>query len=113
MRKNANLIFKGILVNVTPNKIRRALTYLVSNVILLQWPGKKASTPSGWAIPVQINMYLWLGVLQDKAHYVDTLPKGYELSSELKNADRPRSNAPSTIYYAEKHVRFSRSVLKI
>lgn len=78
-------------------------------VIELQWPGKKASTPSGWAIPAKISVYLWLGVLQDKKHYIDTLPKGYELSSELRNADKLRSNAPSTIFYGEKHVRLNSS----
>ncbi|XP_030026974.2 otoferlin [Manduca sexta] len=71
--------------------------------IFLKWPGKKATTPSGWSIPAKICVYLWLGVLQHKKHYIDGLPKGYELTSELKNADKPRSNAPSTIFYAEKH----------
>ncbi|CAB3259049.1 unnamed protein product [Arctia plantaginis] len=71
--------------------------------LFLKWPGKKASTPSGWAIPAKISVYLWLGILQDKKHYIDTLPQGYELSSELRNADKLRSNAPATIFYAEKH----------
>lgn len=75
-------------------------------MVVLQWPGKKASTPSGWAIPAKINVYLWLGLLQDKKHYIDTLPKGYELTSELRNADKLRSNAPAAIFYGEKHVRY-------
>ncbi|KAJ2954509.1 hypothetical protein O0L34_g2790 [Tuta absoluta] len=71
--------------------------------LFLKWPGKKASSPSGWTIPAKICVYLWLGVLQDKQHYTDGLPQGYEVSSELKNASKPRSNAPATIFYAEKH----------
>ncbi|XP_052752524.1 otoferlin-like isoform X2 [Galleria mellonella] len=71
--------------------------------LFMKWPGKKASTPSGWAIPAKINVYIWLGLLQDKKHYIDGLPQGYEVSSELRNADKLRSNAPSTIFYAEKH----------
>lgn len=51
-----------------------------------------------------IRVYLWLGAIQDKRHYIDGLPQGYELSSELRNADKPRSNAPNTMFYAEKHV---------
>ncbi|XP_047040376.1 otoferlin-like [Helicoverpa zea] len=71
--------------------------------IFLKWPGKKSASPSGWSIPAKISVYLWLGILQDKKHYIDGLPQGYELSSELRNADKLRSNAPSTIFYAEKH----------
>ncbi|KAL0902706.1 hypothetical protein ABMA27_000522 [Loxostege sticticalis] len=71
--------------------------------LFLKWPGKKASTPSGWSIPAKITVYLWLGALQDKKHYIDGLPQGYEVSSELKNFDKPRSCAPSAIFYAEKH----------
>lgn len=73
-------------------------------LLLLQWPGKKASSPSGWNIPAKISVYLWLGVLQDKKHYIDGLPQGYELSLEIRNADKLRSNAPAVIFYAEKHV---------
>ncbi|XP_026730449.1 otoferlin-like isoform X2 [Trichoplusia ni] len=71
--------------------------------LFLKWPGKKSTTPSGWSIPAKISVYLWLGFLQDKKHYIDGLPQGYEVSSELRNADKLRSNAPSTIFYAEKH----------
>ncbi|KAI8430626.1 hypothetical protein MSG28_000832 [Choristoneura fumiferana] len=70
----------------------------------LKWPGKKASSPSGWNIPAKISVYLWLGVLQDKKHYIDGLPQGYELSLEIRNADKLRSNAPAVIFYAEKHI---------
>ncbi|XP_063373180.1 otoferlin-like [Cydia amplana] len=71
--------------------------------LFLKWPGKKASSPSGWTIPAKISIYLWLGILHDKKHYIDGLPQGYELSSEIRNADKLRSNAPSAIFYAEKH----------
>ncbi|XP_059059908.1 otoferlin-like [Achroia grisella] len=71
--------------------------------LYLKWPGKKALTPSGWTIPAKINVYIWLGLTQDKKHYIDGLPQGYELSNELRNADKIRYNAPHTIYYTEKH----------
>uniref|UniRef100_A0A2H1W2N1 SFRICE_019747 n=1 Tax=Spodoptera frugiperda TaxID=7108 RepID=A0A2H1W2N1_SPOFR len=71
--------------------------------LFLKWPGKKSASPSGWSIPAKISVYLWLGILQHKKHYIDGLPQGYEVSSELRNADKLRSNAPSTIFYAEKH----------
>lgn len=83
----------------------------LSDAIFLQWPGKKSVTPSGWSIPAKISVYLWLGVLQDKKHYIDGLPQGYEVSSELRNADKLRSNAPSTIFYAEKHVSMTKHLL--
>lgn len=80
------------------------LAYILCKLFVFQWPGKKATKPSGWAIPCKVNIYFWLGILQDKKHYVDTLPSGYELGSELKNVEKPRSNAPQSIYYLEKHV---------
>lgn len=66
--------------------------------------------PSGWSIPAKISVYLWLGILQDKPHYIDGLPEGYEVSSELRNADKLRSNAPATIFYAEKHVSVTKTL---
>ncbi|CAK1588293.1 unnamed protein product [Parnassius mnemosyne] len=71
--------------------------------LFLKWPGKKATTSSGWTIPAMIRIFLWLGVLQDKKHYIDGLPQGFEISSELRNAEKLRSNAPNTIFYATKH----------
>lgn len=70
----------------------------------MQWPGKKATSPSGWAIPAKLSVYMWLGILQDKKHYIDGLPTGYEISQEIKNAEKPRANPPITMFYAEKHV---------
>ncbi|XP_047543400.1 otoferlin-like [Vanessa atalanta] len=72
--------------------------------MFMKWPGKRASLPSGWAVPAKVNVYLWLGVVQDKKHYIDGLPQGFEYNNELKNADKLRSNAPTSIYYIEKHV---------
>ncbi|CAH0716714.1 unnamed protein product, partial [Brenthis ino] len=69
----------------------------------LKWPGKKATSPSGWAIPAKLSVYMWLGILQDKKHYIDGLPIGYEISQEIKNAEKPRANPPITMFYAEKH----------
>lgn len=78
----------------------------MSGFFKFQWPGKKAAAPSGWTIPAKIYVYFWLGVLSDKKHYIEGLPQGFEYSSELRNADKLRSSAPSGIFYAEKHVSF-------
>lgn len=60
--------------------------------------------PSGWNIQAKLTIYLWLGILKEKKHFIENLPHGYELSQELRNADRPRAMAPTTIHYLEKHM---------
>ncbi|XP_050361136.1 otoferlin-like [Nymphalis io] len=72
--------------------------------MFMKWPGKKGSHSNGWAVPAKINVYFWLGVVQDKKHYVDGLPQGFTYNNELKNADLLRVNAPTSIFYREKHV---------
>lgn len=47
---------------------------------------------------------MWLGILKHKKYFTQGLPKGYELSHELKNVDRPRALPPIIIHYVEKHV---------
>lgn len=78
----------------------------------LQWPGKKATSPSGWAIPAKASIYLWLGVVQDKRHYIKGLPPGYEVTQELRYAEKLRINPPITIFYGEKHVSIKNSFNK-
>nr|CAD7423852.1 unnamed protein product [Timema monikensis] len=69
----------------------------------LQLPGKKGIGPSGWSIQAKLQVYMWLGLLKHKKNFVNGLPKGYEVSHELRNAERPRAMPPSTIHYVEKH----------
>lgn len=45
-----------------------------------------------------------MGTVKQKKFYYTGLPAGYEMSNELKNADRPRSITPSNIHYIDKHV---------
>lgn len=47
---------------------------------------------------------MWLGILKHKKYFIQGLPKGYELSHELRNVDRPRALPPTVIHYVEKHV---------
>lgn len=47
---------------------------------------------------------MWLGTLKHKKNFVDGLTKGYELSNEIRNADRPRAMPPSVIHYVDKRV---------
>lgn len=60
--------------------------------------------PNGWSVQGKLSVYFWLGLLKEKRHFFDTLPHGFELSQELRNAERPRAMAPTTIHYLEKHV---------
>lgn len=47
---------------------------------------------------------MWLGILKHKKYFTQGLPKGYEISHELKNVDRPRALPPIIIHYVDKHV---------
>uniref|UniRef100_A0AAR5QCF9 C2 domain-containing protein n=2 Tax=Dendroctonus ponderosae TaxID=77166 RepID=A0AAR5QCF9_DENPD len=71
--------------------------------IFLKLPGKKSSGPSGWTIPARMQIYFWLGMLKHKKHFIAGIPKGYEVSQELRNVERPRALPPSVIHYVEKH----------
>nr|CAD7193654.1 unnamed protein product [Timema douglasi] len=71
--------------------------------LFLKLPGKKGIGPSGWSIQAKLQVYMWLGLLKHKKNFVNGLPKGYEVSHELRNAERPRAMPPSTIHYVEKH----------
>lgn len=72
--------------------------------VFLKLPGKHATGPAGWLVQAKLTIYLWLGTAKDKKYFYSGLPMGYDMSHELKNAERPRALAPSTIHYVEKHV---------
>ena len=57
-----------------------------------------------WTIQAKLSVYLWLGVVSHKGHFFDGLPIGYDLSHELRNAERPGAMAPNNIHYLEKYV---------
>ncbi|XP_069701783.1 otoferlin-like [Periplaneta americana] len=71
--------------------------------LFLKLPGKRGMGPSGWTIQAKLQIYMWLGLLKHKKNFVNGLPKGYELSHEIRNAERPRALPPSVIHYVEKH----------
>ncbi|XP_076663862.1 otoferlin isoform X3 [Andrena cerasifolii] len=71
--------------------------------MFLKLPGKKRFGPSGWTIQTKLQIYMWLGILKHKKYFIQGLPKGYELSHELRNVDRPRALPPTIIHYVEKH----------
>ncbi|XP_003703242.1 otoferlin isoform X3 [Megachile rotundata] len=71
--------------------------------MFLKLPGKKRFGPSGWAIQTKLQIYMWMGILKHKKYFIQGLPKGYEVSHELKNVDRPRALPPTVIHYVEKH----------
>lgn len=68
-------------------------------------PGKRGVGPSGWTIQVKLDILLWLGILKHKKNFINGIPKGFETTHELRNAERPRALPPSVIHYVEKHVR--------
>ncbi|KAJ9599862.1 hypothetical protein L9F63_009842, partial [Diploptera punctata] len=72
--------------------------------LFLKLPGKRGVGPSGWTIQAKLQIYMWLGLVKHKKNFVNGLPKGYEVSHEIKNAERPRSMPPSIIHYIEKHL---------
>lgn len=59
---------------------------------------------SGWAIQCKLEIYIWLGLVKHKKHFVNGLTKGYEISHEIRNAERPRALPPSVIHYTSKFV---------
>lgn len=80
--------------------------HLCGNVqtIMLKLPGKQANGPAGWIVQAKLTIYFWLGVLKHKQYFFAGLPKGFDMSQELRNAERIRALAPSNIHYVEKHV---------
>jgi hypothetical protein len=71
--------------------------------LFLKLPGKRGMGPSGWTIQVKLQIYVWLGLIKHKKNFVNGLPKGYEVSHEIRNAERPHALPPSVIHYTEKH----------
>lgn len=47
---------------------------------------------------------MWLGVVGQKGHFCDGLPSGYDISHEIRNAERPGALAPNNIHYLKKSV---------
>ncbi|KAF5278108.1 hypothetical protein FQR65_LT03624 [Abscondita terminalis] len=72
--------------------------------MFLKLPGKKAMGPTGWNIQAKLQICLWLGLVKHKKNFLNGIPKGYEITQEIKNAERPRALPPSSIHYVEKHV---------
>ncbi|XP_055296702.1 otoferlin isoform X2 [Sitodiplosis mosellana] len=71
--------------------------------IMLRLPGNKSNTPAGWTVQSKLSIYLWLGIIQNRQFSYSGLPKGFDLSPEIRNAERPGALAPSNIHYLEKH----------
>lgn len=72
--------------------------------VILKLPGKHSSAPAGWAVQAKLTIYLWLGTIKNKHYCFTGLPKGFDLSPEIRNAERVGALAPSNIHYLEKHV---------
>lgn len=47
---------------------------------------------------------MWFGLVKHKKNFVNGLTKGYEVSHEMKNAERPRALPPSVVHYTSKYV---------
>jgi otoferlin len=72
--------------------------------VFFKLPGKQAAGPAGWKIRAKLTIYAWLGMVKHKKFFFSGLPRGFELSQDLRNAERPRALAPTNIHYLEKHV---------
>ena len=65
---------------------------LLKKVIPFQKPGKKATGSSGWVMQAKLELYLWLGLRDPKKRikeYLEGLPKGYEISEEVRKQPDP------------------------
>lgn len=47
---------------------------------------------------------MWLGLMKHKKNLVTGIPKGYELSYELRNIERSLTLPPITLHYTQKQV---------
>lgn len=72
--------------------------------VFFKLPGKQQTGPAGWQIRAKLTLYMWLGIVKHKKFFFSGLPRGFELSQDLRNAERPRALAPTNIHYLEKHV---------
>ena len=72
--------------------------------VFFKLPGKHSTGPAGWQIQAKLIIYAWLGAVKHKKFFFSGLPRGFELSQDLRNAERPRALAPTNIHYLEKHV---------
>jgi len=75
--------------------------------VFFKLPGKQAAGPAGWQIRGKLTLYVWLGIVKHKKFFFSGLPRGFELSQDLRNAERPRAMAPTNIHYLEKYVSFT------
>lgn len=74
--------------------------------VIFKLPGKQATVPAGWNVQAKLAVYIWLGVIKHKQYFFAGLPKGFDMSQELRNAERVGALAPINIHYLEKHVNF-------
>ena len=72
---------------------------LLKSINMLQLPGKKASGQMGWAIQAKIQCYLWLGLSKHKKDFLARIPKGYEDTRQLQNANKIQNVPPPSIRY--------------
>uniref|UniRef100_A0A1I8P4F1 C2 domain-containing protein n=1 Tax=Stomoxys calcitrans TaxID=35570 RepID=A0A1I8P4F1_STOCA len=70
--------------------------------LFLRLPGRQASGSASWFIQAKLSIYMWLGTVGHKQHFFEGLSIGYDLSHELRNAERPGAMAPNNIHYLEK-----------
>ncbi|XP_025413884.1 otoferlin-like isoform X4 [Sipha flava] len=73
------------------------------HTMFLKLPGKKNYGSSGWSVPAKLQVYTWLGEMKHKKYLANGLPKGYNITPELFNAENPRLPPPAYIHYCEKY----------
>lgn len=72
--------------------------------LFLRLPGKKASGQAGWSIQAKLQIYLWLGLSKHKKDFLNGLPKGYEETKTIKQANRLNAMPPQVLNYKEKQM---------
>ncbi|XP_069175829.1 otoferlin isoform X3 [Procambarus clarkii] len=74
----------------------------ITQTLFLKLPGRKSSGPGGWAIQAKLQVHMWLGLMKHKKNLVPGIPKGYELSYELRNIERSLTLPPVSLHYTQK-----------
>ncbi|ROT67741.1 hypothetical protein C7M84_014164 [Penaeus vannamei] len=88
----------------SPVDLERGKSCGVTQTLFLKLPGRKSSGPGGWAIQAKLQIYLWLGMMKHKKHFLPGIPKGYETPYELRNIERTMTLPPITLHYTQKQI---------
>lgn len=62
-------------------------------------PGRQSHSEELWRIHGHVTGYLWLGSSKDKKIVLEGLPKGYVITNDVKEIDRPNRSPPRSLEF--------------